>query len=268
MNRTGPSNDPFKLRTKTHGRTTTASFIAWTALARAHAKSGRGKGWSKRVTRPLSRSSWRAGASSRLCDAEEFLDAGLHRLADPKSLSGVGAAVDRILRALASGEIIGVFGDYDVDGQTATALMVRVLQHLGAEVRPYIPHRIKEGYGLNVQALKELKAAGCTLVITVDCGISAIQEAAWARQNGIDLIITDHHQLPQELPDALAIINPWLDPDYPTPHLAGCGVAFKLAEALAEAATGSRALPHRFVDLVAVGTVADVVPLLERIALW
>lgn len=195
-------------------------------------------------------------------DAEEFLDAGLHRLADPKSLSGVGAAVDRILRALASGEIIGVFGDYDVDGQTATALMVRVLQHLGAEVRPYIPHRIKEGYGLNVQALKELKAAGCTLVITVDCGISAIQEAAWARENGIDLIITDHHQLPQELPDALAIINPWLDPDYPTPHLAGCGVAFKLAEALAEAATGSRALPHRFVDLVAVGTVADVVPLL------
>lgn len=194
--------------------------------------------------------------------AEEFLDAGLHRLADPRSLKGVNEAVSRIVQALAARETIGVFGDYDVDGQTATALMVRVLEELGATVRPYIPHRTKEGYGLNIPALKELVDLGCRLVITVDCGISALAEAAWAAENGLDLIITDHHQPPDELPQAVAIINPLLDPDYPTQYLAGCGVAFKLAEALAEAATGTRDLAHRLVELVAIGTVADVVPLL------
>lgn len=196
-----------------------------------------------------------------LDDAARFLDAGLHRLSDPFALRGVAQAVERIERALAQGERIAVYGDYDVDGQSATALMVRVLTSLGAQVVPYIPHRTAEGYGLHISALEALEAAGCSLVITVDCGITAVEEAAWAARRGLDLIVTDHHEPKEPLPQALALINPHLDPEYPHPYLSGCGVAFKVAEGLAMRAAGDRLLAHRFVELAALGTVADVVPL-------
>lgn len=191
-----------------------------------------------------------------------FLDAGLHRLHPPRSLKGVETAALRIREAVARGETIGVYGDYDVDGQTSTALLALVLGRLGARVVTYIPHRTKEGYGVNRRALEWLKEQGCTLVVTVDCGITSVDEARWAAQNGLDLIITDHHQPQEALPDALAIVNPHLDPAYPFPHLAGCGVAFKLAEAVSEEFTGGRELAHEYVELAALGTVADVVPLL------
>lgn len=194
-------------------------------------------------------------------EAERFLDPGLHRLSDPFALRGVAEAVERIALALERGERIAVYGDYDVDGQSAAALMVRVLTSLGAQVVPYIPHRTGEGYGLHIQALDSLAAAGCTLAITVDCGITAVEEAAWAAHRGLDLIITDHHEPKERLPGALALINPHLDPEYPHPYLAGCGVAFKLAEALALRVQGDRSLAHRYVELAALGTVADVVPL-------
>lgn len=194
-------------------------------------------------------------------EARAFLDSGLHRLHDPWSLKGVGDAVDRIVHALKAGETIGVYGDYDVDGQTSAALMARLLGELGAKVRTYIPHRTKEGYGLHIPALKQLADEGCSLVITVDCGISAFEEARWAKTHGLDLIITDHHQPHDVLPEAVSIINPQLDLDYPCRDLAGCGVAFKLAEALSEATKGAREWAHRWIELVAIGTVADVVPL-------
>lgn len=197
-------------------------------------------------------------------EAASFVDAGFHRLHPPQWLSGMERAVSRIREAIERGEIIGIYGDYDVDGQTSTALLVRVLSKLGARLRTHIPHRTKEGYGLNLAALQRLRDEGCTLVVTVDCGITGVPEAAWAKQNGLDLIVTDHHQPQDELPGALAVINPHLDAGYPCPHLAGCGVAFKLAEAVAEEMRGDRSLAHAYVELVALGTVADVVPLLDE----
>lgn len=194
-------------------------------------------------------------------EAEHFLDPGLHRLSDPFALQGVEAAVDRIARALDRGERIAVYGDYDVDGQSSTALMVRLLRSFGAAVQPYIPNRLDEGYGLHQEALEALAGAGCSLVITVDCGIAAFEEAEWAARSGLDLIITDHHEPQERLPRAAAVINPHLDAGYPHPYLAGCGVAFKLAEALATRLAGDRSVAHRYVELVALGTVADVVPL-------
>jgi single-stranded-DNA-specific exonuclease len=160
-------------------------------------------------------------------------------------------------------EPIAVYGDYDVDGVTATALLIQVLESLSAIVKPYIPNRFDEGYGLNMEALDLLKAEGTKLVITVDCGIRSPEEAQHARDIGLDLIITDHHH-PADgaLPPALAIVNPKQPGDpYPEKNLAGVGIARKLAEALAGRVAGSRA-PDSQLDLVALGTVADLAPLL------
>ena len=199
---------------------------------------------------------------------ERFLNAGLEHLADPLALPGVEAAARRILQAIERGELIGVYGDYDVDGQSAAALVLRVLHELGARTVAYIPHRVAEGYGLHVEALARLMEKGCTLVVTVDCGIAAAKEAAWARQHGLDLVVTDHHEPPAHLPEAVAVVNPKLAPcalerdEHHLEALAGCGVAFKVAEALGILAGRGRQLAHRYTDLVALGTVADVVPLI------
>lgn len=233
-----------------------------------------GRRWQKRPAAEAARALIAAGydpliasmlAGRGVVDAEEakrFLDPGFHCLSPPRSLKGVGEAAERIRRAIKRGEIIGVYGDYDVDGQTSTALLTRVLRALGARVATYIPHRTREGYGVNIPALAELQGRGCTLVVTVDCGITSVEEALWAERAGLDLIITDHHQPKEELPRAVAIVNPHLDPGYPCPDLAGCGVAFKLAQAVAEELTGGTGLADEYVELVALGTVADVVPLL------
>lgn len=191
--------------------------------------------------------------------AEVFLAAPLPRH-DPALLLGMPAAVARIRAAIAAQEPIVIYGDYDVDGVTASALLVETLSALKARVSNYIPNRFEEGYGLNPEALSELKNQGAGLVITVDCGIRSVAEAEHAGAIGLDLIITDHHSPGPALPPALAVINPKREDDpYPEKMLAGVGVAWKLACALLE---GDAALdPESLLDLVAIGTVADLVPL-------
>jgi single-stranded-DNA-specific exonuclease len=175
------------------------------------------------------------------------------------------ATVDRILFAIKNNEPIAVYGDYDVDGVTATALLADALKSLGANVRSYIPNRFDEGYGLNKDALDTLQADGVKLVITVDCGIRSPDEALHARTLGLDLVISDHHHPDGEnLPPAFAVINPKQHGDvYPDKSLAGVGIAYKIAEALAQKANGEAANLRLMdlLDLVALGTVADLAPL-------
>ena len=185
---------------------------------------------------------------------------------EPENLSGILPAVDRINHAILHQEPIAVYGDYDADGVTASALLVQALQSLNAVVRGYIPDRFSEGYGLNVDALSTLYQEGIRLVITVDCGIRSLAEADHARILGLDLIITDHHHPGNEIPKAVSVINPKLPGDiYPEKDLAGVGLAYKLAEALFNKAQNQAQLPgmqiKEFLDLVALGTVADLVPL-------
>ena len=198
--------------------------------------------------------------------ARTYLEARMPEGTDPQGLLGMDAAVDRIRRALARGEQIAIYGDYDADGVTSTALLTLVLRSLNASVRGYIPNRFEEGYGLNTDALDGLKKEGVSLVITVDCGARSLPEAAHARKIGLDLIITDHHSPTAELPDCLALINPKQPGDtYPDKNLAGVGLAYKLACALLaadnETSSNGRPLPEDFLDLVALGTVADLAPL-------
>jgi len=197
-------------------------------------------------------------------DARAFLKAQPNFNNDPFQFTGMSAAVDRIQYALAHNEPIAIYGDYDVDGVTATALMVEALQKLGADVRGYIPNRFDEGYGLNTDALDALKADGVKLVITVDCGIRSPNEALHARTIGLDLIVSDHHHPDGlDLPPAFAVINPKQHGDtYPDKDLAGVGIAYKIVEAL----TSVQQLPtslklEDLLDLVALGTVADLAPL-------
>jgi single-stranded-DNA-specific exonuclease len=197
-------------------------------------------------------------------EARAFLKAEANANTDPFQLTGMQATVDRICYALQHDEPIAIYGDYDVDGVTATALLVQVLQALGANVRGYIPNRFDEGYGLNKEALDTLKASGVNLVITVDCGIRSPDEALHAQTIGLDLIISDHHHPDgANLPPALAVINPKQHGDvYPDKDLAGVGIAYKIAEALLtvqEPINGFRS--NDLLDLVALGTVADLAPL-------
>ena len=185
---------------------------------------------------------------------------------DPFQMTDMQVAIERIRYALANNEPIAIYGDYDVDGVTATALLVETLKKLGADVRGYIPNRFDEGYGLNNNALDELKADGVKLVITVDCGIRSPAEAAHARTIGLDLIISDHHHPDDDnLPSALAVINPKRHGDiYPDKDLAGVGIAYKIAEALLAddpTSTLNGQILNSLLDLVALGTVADLAPL-------
>ncbi|HSJ59194.1 MAG TPA: single-stranded-DNA-specific exonuclease RecJ [Anaerolineae bacterium] len=204
--------------------------------------------------------------------ADEFL-AGEFPAGQPFKLKGMMAAVARIRRAILNGELVAVYGDFDTDGVTATALLVEALTAAGACAMPYIPHRVDEGYGLNLEALRHLYRQGARLVITVDCGIRSIEEVATAGR-GLDLIVTDHHSPDEALPTATAVINPNQDGcAYPFKKLAGVGVAFKLAQAVYHDCRHDqrRARPggadvddEALLDLVALGTVADVVPLVEE----
>lgn len=188
--------------------------------------------------------------------------------ADLFQMAGMNRTVDRIRRAIKAAEPIAIYGDYDVDGVTATALLVQTLAAFGANVRPYIPRRADEGYGLNPEALQHLKDDGVRLIITVDCGVRSLAEVAFAKTIGLDLIISDHHMPTEDLPDAYALINP-KQPDcpYPFKELAGVGLAFKIAQALllvnAKTDTAKVDLTEdELLDLVALGTVADLAPLL------
>lgn len=195
-------------------------------------------------------------------DARAYLNAKPNVNTDPFQMTGMREAVDRIQFAIRNNEPIAIYGDYDVDGVTATALLVETMQKLDADVRGYIPNRFEEGYGLNNNALDELKVNGVKLVITVDCGIRSPNEALHARTIGLDLIISDHHHPDgAHLPPALAVINPKQDGDiYPDKDLAGVGIAYKIAEALVGAQSSAFSLDP-LLDLVALGTVADLAPL-------
>jgi single-stranded-DNA-specific exonuclease len=199
-------------------------------------------------------------------DASAFLRALPGFNTDPFQLTCMEMAVERILFAIRHEEPIAVYGDYDVDGVTATALLVDALQALGANARHYIPNRFEEGYGLNKDALDSLKGDGVKLVITVDCGIRSPNEALHAQTIGLDLIISDHHHPDGEnLPPAFAVINPKQHGDvYPDKDLAGVGIAYKLAEALTQKMNGAATNLKLadLLDLVALGTVADLAPLI------
>lgn len=191
---------------------------------------------------------------------EAFLAASPILNNDPFLLPDMSLAVSRIFRALLRGEKIAVFGDFDADGITATVTVVEGIEALGGDVVAYIPHRSEEGHGLNVTALREFHDAGVSLVITVDCGISSVDEVKCAAEMGIDVIITDHHTLSGPLPAACALVNPKRpDSRYPFQHLAGVGVAFKLVEALTSGQHPS--VVEDLLSLVALGTIADMSPL-------
>lgn len=194
-------------------------------------------------------------------EARRFLNPQLAQLHDPFRLKDLPHAVERLERAIAAGERIAVHGDYDVDGVTSTVILRRVLELLGADVIHFIPERLRDGYGLQPAAIERLAAERAAVVVSVDCGIRSRAAAARARELGIDLIVTDHHEPEGVLPPAFAVINPKRrDCDYPDKHLAGVGVALKLVQALCLRRDRSGWLPA-FVKLAAVGTVADVVPL-------
>ena len=208
--------------------------------------------------------------------ARAFLEGGPDTLNNPLLMHGMQAAVGRIRTAIKRDELIAIYGDFDADGVTSTALLTQTLQTLGGRVMPYIPDRVDEGYGLNAEALDSLKAQGVSLVITVDCGIRAVEEVAHGNRIGLDMIVTDHHSVGEELPDALAVIDPKVDArlwedgghdkGYPEDMLAGVGVAYKLAEALVKVTEANDRQKANLnledlLDLVALGTVADLAPL-------
>jgi len=195
---------------------------------------------------------------------ESFITADERLSHDPFLLSGMAQAVSRVYRALLSGENMAIYGDFDTDGITATALLVQGLSSLGAKVTPYLPHRVNEGHGLRTSALEKLSQQGVSLVITVDCGITGIAEVKKARRLGIDIVITDHHTPLDEIPQATAVVDPKLpDSAYPFSELAGVGVAFKLFEALLKS-LGKESELGTLLDLVTLGTVADVMPLVSE----
>jgi single-stranded-DNA-specific exonuclease len=196
--------------------------------------------------------------------AYQFLDAtypnGLH---NPLLMHGMAPATTRIAHAITNQEPIAVYGDFDTDGVTAVALLQQAITAMGGSIRPYIPHRETEGYGLNTGAIDDLAAEGTRLLVTVDCGISNVQEVAHARSLGLDVIVTDHHTPPATLPDALAIVNPKQPAcAYPYQQLVGVGIAFKLVQALVKQGLPTHGLRGRdMLDLVALGTIADLGPL-------
>lgn len=193
--------------------------------------------------------------------AWKLLTPGEEPLLDPMLLKDMDRAVLRVGRALKTGELMAVYGDYDVDGITSTCLLTDCLTRLGGRVRSYIPDRLEEGYGLNEEAVLHLARQGVTLIITVDCGITAAREVEFARELGIDVVITDHHECKQAIPEAAAVVDPHRpDCPYPFKGLAGVGVALKLA--MAAAGPDRAGLVFReYADLAAVGTVADVMPM-------
>ena len=204
--------------------------------------------------------------------AERFLDASVTELHDPYEMADMRHAVLRISNAIALGEKITIYGDYDVDGVTSVTLLYTYLRDLGADVDYYIPVRAKEGYGISLGALDTVKAQGTKLIITVDTGITAVKEAEYASELGMDMVVTDHHECHGELPCACAVVNPHRpDCPYPFKELAGVGVVFKLVCACEimrcselSAFECVQSVVERYVDLAAIGTVADVMPLVDE----
>ncbi|WP_203637316.1 single-stranded-DNA-specific exonuclease RecJ [Levilactobacillus wangkuiensis] len=188
-----------------------------------------------------------------------FLNPGPEQLHDPNLLHDMAKGVARIEDAIGADQQITIYGDYDADGVTSTSILYETLNEMGAKVNYYIPNRFTDGYGPNVAAFKKLIAAGTQLFVTVDNGVAGNEAIAAANEAGVDVVVTDHHELPQELPAAYAIIHPrYPDAEYPFGGLSGAGVAFKVAQALREE------IPQDLLDLAAIGTVADLVPLVDE----
>lgn len=197
-------------------------------------------------------------------EAKRFLNPSIEDLIDPFLLKDMTKAVARINQAIRDNQAIWVYGDYDVDGVTSVALMIKYFNSINYPIQYYIPDRVEEGYGVNKNALDEIAKSGGQLIITVDCGITSIEEVEYAKSLGVDMIITDHHHCHNILPDAYAIINPkQSDCQYPFKQLCGCGVAFKLIQALTPPET-FYTKAYEYLELVAIATVADIVPLVQE----
>ena len=200
-------------------------------------------------------------------EVKAFLYQNPRDLRDPCEIPALKKAAERIYLAIQKGENILVYGDYDVDGVTATVLLMELLSGLGGKVNYYIPNRIEEGYGLNIQAIEKAKKEGTNLIITVDCGIASLEEVAYAVELGIDIVITDHHEPQANLPNAVAVVDPKIavinkesDKNLPWLGLAGVGVAFKVGQAVARLMNKEESC-YDYLDLVALGTIADIVPM-------
>lgn len=219
------------------------------------------------LRKPIAETLVNRGFSS-YAEVENFCEPSLRKLHSPLKLPDCRAALDRIKKAIEQGEIIFVWGDYDVDGITSTAIAVLGLQRVGGDVRYYTPHRTKDGYDIQKHSVDKALDAGATLLISVDCGIRAIEVAEYAAEKGIDLIITDHHHLRQDgrIPSCLAVVNPQRpDSIYPFSGLAGCGIIFKLMSQLwHEMGVGGKTALNELIEFVALGTVADIAPMCDE----
>jgi single-stranded-DNA-specific exonuclease len=194
--------------------------------------------------------------------AQRFLRPSREDLADPALLPDIGPAVERLVTAVRSGETVLVHGDYDVDGQCATTIMTRVIRHLGGRAVPFVPHRVRDGYDLSEAGVGAAQEAGARVILTLDCGTTAIEPVAQARAAGMDVIVVDHHLPGPATPDVLALVNPRReDSAYPYPDLCGAGLGWKLGTALLRAMGRNDAFAWHLVDLAALATVADLVPL-------
>ncbi|MFQ5499071.1 MAG: single-stranded-DNA-specific exonuclease RecJ [Candidatus Zixiibacteriota bacterium] len=192
---------------------------------------------------------------------DEFLNPKITGLRDPFEIPGMTAGIDRVVKGLMNNEKLMIYGDYDVDGITATALLYMVLNKLGAQVDFYLPNRLTEGYGLSNDGIDQAQKSGVSLIITVDTGITAVEEIAYAHSRGVDVIITDHHEPGEGIPDAVAIINPKNESSGHCEELSGVGVAFKFAQGLYRTLKQDERELDEHLDLVAMGTAADIVPL-------
>jgi single-stranded-DNA-specific exonuclease len=191
-----------------------------------------------------------------------FFRPDLNSFYDPFLFTSMEKAVSRILEAIDKNEKIMVYGDYDVDGVTSTALMISVLRALKAECDYYLPNRLTEGYGISKNGIEQIRQSGAKLIISVDCGITSNEEVSLAREAGIDFIVTDHHEPKETIPDAVAVVNPKVPGSgYPDTALAGVGVTLKLCQGIAKKTGCGDSLWRPYLDLVALGTAADIVPL-------
>ena len=198
-------------------------------------------------------------------EIEIFLSPTRKDFHNPFELPDMEIAVDRILKAMKDGEKIVIYGDYDADGITSTTILKRFMSDRGIEVGTYIPNRLDEGYGLNEEAIREIVSEGYNLMVTVDCGITAVKEVELAKKLKLDVIITDHHEVPEELPDAIAVVDAKRkDNKYPFNSLAGCGVAFKLIQAISVKMNLNENEWLKYIDIACIGTISDIVPLVDE----
>lgn len=197
--------------------------------------------------------------------AKTFFRPGLNQTHDPFLMRGMEEATKRLAEAIRNREKILVYGDYDVDGTTATSILYLFLKDFGINADYYIPHRFKEGYGIHIEGIKYAETIGAGLIVSVDCGITAIEEAEVARSKGIDLIVCDHHNVGDEIPNAVAVLNPKRkDCDYPFEGLSGAGVGYKLVQGTIRKLGLNEQHAHRFLDLVAISTASDIVPIIDE----